>query len=407
MESEQRAPQPRRAGRSSGRDITLKALLLFGMLLLLQIPVWMIQRLIEGREERSSVVDGVQDTWGGEATISQPYVNFRSGDSTQVRIGETSSNMEVEIVPQELSRGIYSTVVYTAQVKHTLLFAGALEASAGRLELVVPGGLFKLKGEVKATLNGKPLAAAGLDNEYTHAALFKLPGKGLAQGDSIEVQFSLLGSNSLSFTKIQEKSQLTVTSTWPSPSFMGDHLPLTREIDKHGFKAVWDLSATSQGGDSLSAFGVRLLNPVDHYRLTDRATKYALLFIALTFLAFFLTETVNRWRIHPIQYFLVGVAMVVFYSLLLSFSEHLGFGWAYLISSLSTITLLSLYSLTVLQRNRISTAIITSLLVVLYLFLYFILQMEDFALLAGSVLLFFSVAIAMYALRNIKWYEQA
>jgi inner membrane protein len=148
---------------------------------------------------------------------------------------------------------------------------------------------------------------------------------------------------------------------------------------------------------------VKLLLPIDEYQKTMRTAKYAIMFIALTFLAFFLTEILNKKVIHPIQYILIGLALILFYTLLLSFSEHVRFNFAYLISSTAIIALVTAYTKSVLANN-LATAVIAGILIILYGFLYVILQLQDYALLLGSIGLFVILAIVMYITRNIDWF---
>ena len=156
---------------------------------------------------------------------------------------------------------------------------------------------------------------------------------------------------------------------------------------------------------SESSFGVSLVDTVDHYQQNMRSAKYALMFIGLTFIVFFFVEIFTRKRIHPIQYLLVGFALVLFYSLLLSLSEQIGFGYAYLISTLSIIGLILVYAYSVF-RNITQTAFLGLVLSGLYIFMFVVLQLEDIALLIGSIGLFFILAIIMYISGKIKWYKQ-
>jgi len=152
-----------------------------------------------------------------------------------------------------------------------------------------------------------------------------------------------------------------------------------------------------------SAFGVGLLFPVDQYQKSLRSAKYAIMFISLTFLVFFFTELLNKKRIHPIQYLLVGLGLSIFYSLLVSLSEHMSFNWAYLIAGVSIIGLITAYAHSIFKNLRL-TAILSLILVILYLFLFTILQLQDYSLLLGSIGLFLTLAIVMYLSRKIDWY---
>ena len=156
-------------------------------------------------------------------------------------------------------------------------------------------------------------------------------------------------------------------------------------------------------GINESSFGVNLIVPVDEYQKSMRAAKYAVMFITLTFLIFFFVQILNRVRIHPIQYIIVGLALCVFYTLLIALSEHIAFVYSYLISSLSIIGLVTLYSHTIFKSNRLTT-LVCLILTALYLFIYSIIQLEDYALLMGSIGLFFVLATIMYLSKRIDWY---
>ncbi|GAH21121.1 unnamed protein product, partial [marine sediment metagenome] len=153
-----------------------------------------------------------------------------------------------------------------------------------------------------------------------------------------------------------------------------------------------------------SAFGVKLLMPVDEYQKTMRSVKYAVMFISLTFMIFFFVEVINKKRIHPVQYILVGLALVIFFTLLLSLSEHINFNFAYLIASIATILLITAYSKTIFKSNFL-TILMGSVLLILYGFMYTILQLQDYSLLLGSIGLFIVLAVAMYLSRKIDWYS--
>lgn len=213
--------------------------------------------------------------------------------------------------------------------------------------------------------------------------------------------------------RIGEKSETSLGSTWEHPSFDGDFLPDRHTIDEKGFTATWNILNLNRNYPqqwtnddyeiSNSTFGVRLLYPVNQYQQSTRSVKYAIMFLGLTFLVFFFSEILNRKRIHPIQYLLVGFALCLFYTLLISFAEHLSFLVAYLIAAASTILIIASYARSFLKSARL-TAIVALVLVILYSFLYTILQLQDFDLLFGSIGLFITLAVIMYLSRNIEWY---
>ena len=192
-------------------------------------------------------------------------------------------------------------------------------------------------------------------------------------------------------------------------------MPSKREINKNGFKAYWELINTQNivKNKSLSSiisyiedlsFGVNLFLPVDIYHKTERAVKYSILFLVLTFLLFFLFELFNAIRIHPLQYSLIGFSLCLFYLLLLSLSEHIGFFFSYLIATMGTVGTITMYSKKVLQ-TKIRLITLSTLLVVLYSFLFILLHLEEYTLLIGSITLFFILAGVMYLTKDVNWYN--
>jgi inner membrane protein len=212
---------------------------------------------------------------------------------------------------------------------------------------------------------------------------------------------------------VGKETVVELNSGWRDPSFTGNFLPVSREIGKNGFAATWKVFNLNRKFPqtwifgkydlSESAFGVGLLLPLDGYQTTTRTNKYALLFIALTFLAFFLAEIIGKRPVHPMQYLLIGASQVLFYVLLLSLTEHMAFVWAYVTASVSLVALVSLYAASVLKNGR-AASVISVLLTVLYLYLYIVLQMQDYALLLGSIGLFAALGALMFATRNIDWF---
>ena len=225
----------------------------------------------------------------------------------------------------------------------------------------------------------------------------------------------LAGTARIGWVPLADENSVSLTSSWPHPSFGGDFLPRTRRVSDQGFEATWSVPSLStqaqqqfaQHGESRvspDSFSVALDDPVDVYRLTERATKYALMFIVLTFAAFFVLEMVKRWRIHPMQYLMIGAALVLFFLLLLSLSEHLDFARAYGLASAACIGLLTHYLRHVLRGWRPALGM-SAMLVALYGVLYGILISEDNALMMGSLLLFGVLAAIMVVTRKLDWYS--
>ncbi len=235
--------------------------------------------------------------------------------------------------------------------------------------------------------------------------------------DAGTIDFSLSldlnGSSSLYFIPIGKETNVTLLSAYQTPSFDGAFITDNNVVNDKGFTANWKVLnlnrnfpqewTNSAYNINEAAFGVNLLIPVDHYQKSMRSAKYAIMFILLTFLVFLFTEILNGFKIHPVQYLLVGLALIIFYTLLLSISEQVGFTYAYLISSGAIILLISLYSKTIFKENRLM-ALLAGILIILYGFLFVILRSEDYALLIGSIGLFIVLCVIMYLSRKIKWY---
>jgi inner membrane protein len=228
----------------------------------------------------------------------------------------------------------------------------------------------------------------------------------------------LTGSDELSFLQLGKTTDVQIDGDWNSPSFDGRFLPDTRKITDNSFSAHWrmlyynrpfpqqwsadDTLLNSQIKQQNSAFGVKLRLPVDEYQKTTRTNKYAILIILLTFVSLFLTELIRKQKIHVFNYLLIGAAMIIYYSLLLSFSEQIGFNAAYLVASVATVTLITIFIASLL-KNKLAALLFALILSVFYLFIFIIIQLEDFALMMGSIALFVIVALLMYFSRKINW----
>jgi len=233
---------------------------------------------------------------------------------------------------------------------------------------------------------------------------------------NFEIDLVLNGSADLSVEALGKTCEVGMKSNWAQPSFTGGFLPEKREITKQGFSAQWLVTHLNRNfpqqwvdrkyNTHEASLGVELLIPIDHYQKAMRSVKYAILFIALNFIIFIFIEMKSKKRIHPFQYTLVAFALLLFYALLTSISEQIGFNIAFIISAVAVTSLISWYSYTILTNIR-SVAWVTLLQVGLYIFLFTILQLQDYALLAGSIGLFVILAIVMRASQQIKWYAEA
>lgn len=223
------------------------------------------------------------------------------------------------------------------------------------------------------------------------------------------------GSEIFMVNPLGRTTSVEMNSTWKDPSFIGNFLPANRNISNEGFEAQWTIThlnrnfpqqwSGSKHSIDNSAFGVSLLMPVDHYQKATRSVKYAILFIALNFIVFLFIEIKNKKRIHPVQYSLVALALLLFYTLLTSLGEQIGFNQAFALSAASVTGLISWYAHQILKNVK-ATAWIAALQAGLYIFLFTILQLQDYALLMGSIGLFIILGLIMRASQQIKWYNE-
>lgn len=383
----------------------------------------------------------ISEKWGLQQKLTGPFLTIPLKEIRTLNEKEEVIRRQLHILPEELSingkvvpetknRGIYETVVYSAamQITGQLLLSPTLLEQIGEQEIVNSTlylclGISDLRGikelnirvqdEVMEEMPGLPssdLIPKGIHIPLSPEILSPEP-------IAFQIDLRIDGSSELSFEPVGKSTRVELESNWPDPSFDGAFLPipsLTGSSEK-GFHASWEVNYLNRSYPqfwfdnaaslSESAFGVNFLIPVDHYQKSMRSVKYALMFIALSFLIFFLTELLSGIRLHPIQYLLVGMALVIFYTLLISMAEHLGFDLAYLISSMATVLLIAFYVRGSTGKNR-QGLMTGSLLLVLYAFLYTTLQMQDFSLLFGSVGIFLVMAIIMFVSRKVNWYRE-
>lgn len=245
-----------------------------------------------------------------------------------------------------------------------------------------------------------------------------LPSRTLDEKLSVELSLSLTGTGELALVPVGRNSELSLVGNWPHPGFMGDFLPEKREVTQSGFQAHWQSSWFANNLDSrftqgmserwraLPAFSVNIATPSDQYQLTDRATKYAILLIGLTFMAFFVFETLTSLRLHPMQYLLVGLSLVMFYLILLALSERIGFTAAWISASFAGAIVMLIYLQAVLKGWRNSLAFTGSLLA-LDGVMWLLLRSEDNALLLGSGVLFVALSAMMLLTKNVDWHTCA
>jgi inner membrane protein len=411
------------------------------LVLAMYIPLAMVDGVTSERQRYfERTMDDVADAWGGEQVISGPFLvvpelvqRDRSASEdepdsfvTQRVILPSQLQVQVDVRHQMRSRALYEVPVYTAVLRVTGAFP-VLDQSAGvpthsRLE---PDGARMVLGisHTRAISRASELTVGASTLEFESGTGLGWPGSGVqasAHGyDGSRIQpfafeIELKGTRALGLTPVGGASSISMTSSWPHPSFSGQYLPAEQEIGADGFTARWqvhelarDLPASWRVRDGMVApeqmlASVRLFQPVTVYRVVDRAIKYGVLFIALTFLTFVCLELTVRLRVHPVQYGVVGIALVLFYMTLLSLSEHLSFDLAYLASTILLTGMISWYVKGIARSSGLAglTALVLG---ILYGVLYVLLMLEVFALLTGTAVLLAGLYALMLSTRRLKF----
>jgi inner membrane protein len=436
--------------RQSLRNSVFMKVILIGIItIIMLVPLLLIRTLISERQgRRDEAAFEVSEKWGSYQTIAGPFLTipyrvYWVDENKVQRTGRKYAQflpdeltMDATILPEIRSRGIFNVVVYRASI-HMYGYFLTIDTKELKvpvndiiwdeiyLSIAIPDMRGIREGIVLKWNDSSQIFQPGMIDQDIFASGIhaKLPNfeNSMNKRSSFDLHINLNGSEELYFVPVGKHNSTTIKSTWPDPSFVGSYLPIEHEISSEGFKASWEISYFSRSypqswksdtahfqilSDAMgsSAYGTKLFLSVDHYHKTMRSVKYAILFIILTFVAFFLFEIINKMSIHPFQYFLVGLAMSVFYLLLLSVSEHLKFTYSYILASAVTIGIISGYSIRVFNRKR-QSIFFTLLLVLLYSCLFILIQLEDYALLLGSIIVFLVLGFVMYLTRGIDWYS--
>jgi inner membrane protein len=428
-------------------SILIKLSVITGIILLLLIPAAWIQGLISDREGyQHEETASVADKWSGTQLVEGPVLvlpykklvtetNVENKAVTHMvpkmlYILPQALQIKADVKTQLFQSGIYDAVVYNSSVSVKGAFGkpdlGELgidpaDVSYDKARLIF--GIADLKG----LKNNPAVKIEGFDYSPEPAAGDHLPFENSLQvnfplqknqGFIFSYDLTLKGSNELNFLDIGKTTEVEVNSDWPHPNFNGRYLPDNRTVNDKGFGAKWhmvyynrpfpqqwtdlDSVLTSKRASTEAVFGVKLQLPIDQYRKVMRTTKYSTLVILLTFVSLFLAEMIKKERIHVFNYTLIGAAMVVYYILLLSFSEQIGYNYAYLLSSVSTIGLISVFTASLLKNGKVAV-LFAGILSLFYGFIFIIIQLEELSLLFGSVALFVIIATLMYFSRKINW----
>lgn len=420
-------------------NILIKIGFIIVLMLLLLIPLVWIQNLINERENlQEQVRNDITQSWGPVQTMTGPvlcipyYTTEISGKSIEktehvLYCSPEQLNIHSDIRTEQRKKGIFSAVVY-----HT---ADTLKGTFNLTEIPLdPKVTYQWEKAILITGLTDPTcitqSVATLWNDAPVRANIGVKYEGFVskgfyspvnvRPDQKEYTFSITapfrGSGTLQYLPVGKSSQLSVQSDWPSPSFSGKQLPVQKAINTSGFTAQWSSSEFNRpvpdywsdtevrAGDHSASMVIGLVQTASEYQQNMRSAKYGFLVISLSFMLFFFYEVMVKVRIHPVQYSMIGLSLVIFYALLLSFTEHFGFKTAYITAYIAVVSLLAMYVYAILGTMK-ATLSIVGLYTLLYAYIYVILQLEDFALLVGSLGVFFVLALVMFLSRKIDWYR--
>ena len=435
---------------------TFKLIMLIILILIMLIPISMVEDLIYERTTmRSEAETKISQSWGGSQVLTGPVLKIPykkkisekkniNGEEHKIHRYEThhifmlSDELDIKTKMESEIRylGIYDVPVYMSHsdIKASFNYKTFKELSLKysninwhESKIIIPfsvvRGIRSINANInlnqkKQTLNFSPYHDNSfLNGIYANVSLndwFDTPDNSPLE---LSMSLSLAGSQSIMFKPFGRKTHVAMNSDWNSPGFFGDFLPSKRTINEDGFNSSWQIlelnrnfpqqwidHQVNETAINQTTFGVKLFQPVNLYQQNQRSIKYAILFVGLTYMTFFLLEVLNNKKLHPVQYFFTGGALSTFYLLLIAFSEHIGFSWAYLIAMFSISSLITVYS-TAILHNHFQGVTAGIACFILYGFFYLLIQSEENALLLGAIVFFLILATLMYSTRNINWYK--
>ncbi|MDH5600193.1 MAG: cell envelope integrity protein CreD [Gammaproteobacteria bacterium] len=437
------------------KKFAIKIAVIGFLMLVLLIPLSMIEEVVSERSYfRDHASRSIAQSWTGKQKIIGPvlvvpyiqYYKQREWDKNLKVYQERkySRTKKVYLLPEKLSingeiitenrkRGLYNVPVYSSDLDIKGIFNNKdiikLSKKIGNNIKWKKSYLSVIVSDIRGISEQPQLSWNNKQYEFLSGSAFEQQGNGMhamlniltsakEQRYPFSFKVNIKGMESIQFSAVGKSTNVDIKANWPHPSFIGRYLPSTRNISQENFDANWKLSSFSSDMPRLikncqkndcqrflnNTFGVELINSVDIYHKTERSVKYAILFISLAFITFFLFEIMKNLRLHPMQYLLVGLSLSFFYLLLISLSEHMAFAYAYSIATAANVITLGVYISAILkswQRSAGFTAMIT----LLYSMLYAILVSEDNALLMGSLLFFSILSLVMFVTRKIDWYE--
>ena len=422
----------------------LKLLVVCGLALLMTIPSLFVSSIVEERTGRAKDVIGeISGRAGGPQTFLGPSLSIPysipplyKGASPTLGVYvvfPAKGDASIRVLTEERHRSLFKVPVYQAEVKFDAAFdlTGVPAAAPAGAELdwtraAIVVGVSDARGALAdgtLTVNGKtstftPAEIVGDENQRLRLTYFGVRVSDLAKPSAtfnVAANLRFSGAQRLAVLAYGKSTHLMVEGDWPSPGFDGGFLPVKRTVSAQGFTGEWSIPFIARGipaeGTSTAvsaldhtALGISFVEVADPYQSVSRSVKYALLFIGLLFLSYFVFEATAGKRVHPAQYVLVGVAHMIFYLLLLSLAERIGFDWGFLVAGGATVLLLSANAKWIFA-SRVQGLRALFVFSLLYFFIYLLLRLEDNALLVGAVASFLAVAAVMYFTRNIDWYS--
>lgn len=421
------------------QSMTVKMVLLGILGLMLMIPLVLIMEVIRERSQNAETArTEIGNLWASAQTVTGPVLNVPGTKviaddgryvTTTMHILPDDLKVNGVLIPEIRYRGIYETVVYTSglEMSGSFSLAGYEEFNDYSWQwdkAYISLGVSDNKGisdRADITIGGRLVSArpgAVQTDLFDRGISFPLPIDASKSSDfrgDFSISLGLRGSGSIAFAPVGKSTEVSLTSEWEAPKFTGSFLPAEREVTDTGFTASWTVTHLNRSFPQVwtgknyvpsdDAFGVDLIMESDHYTKAERSAKYGLLFIALTFLVLIIIELRSEKRVHIFYYLLVALALILFFSLLTALSEHIGFNAAYLVSSAATIGLLTAFFGSLLKK-RWMVLLISGLLTVLYLFIFFLLAMKDYAFLAGNIGLFVLLAVLMLVSAKYRLFRE-
>lgn len=412
------------------QSITARVIMVGVLTLVLLIPLQFVKSLIWEREElQESVKKEINEQYGGEVYFYGPVLKIPYPSAGQISYAyyfPETLNVKSDVKTEEKNRNVYKTTVFKSLIQCNGYYKPVVqhkqEIDPQILQwdkasiLISTKNLKTIKGAFTINVNGKNYAFEPIVKDSANMAYESLETQPFPVNPNTGINYSMNvnydGSERISVVPIGKLTDIKMKSDWPDPKFTGNFLPISKSIDSKGFKADWKVSHLNrpfvqQYFGSLPdlkayALSTEFLIKNNEYQQNERTAKYGFLVIGLTFLVFFLIQTISKIFIHIFQYTMIGLALIMFYTLLVSITEHSSFNLAYTIAGTAVITMITLYTGGVLKQQKL-TLLVGSSLTTLYTFIYVIIKLEDYALLAGSIGLFAILGAVMYFSRKIEW----